>query len=163
MSPALLFTLQYSERVSMRLCVLQPLGVMDTVDTKFTPICWRQNIPHWGKSYMKIIAIGRSFINKGYIKGGKIDSGFIGVGLKKKKLSVSFTGDIEEKMEVVVIVKSVRTEQSCKKIAYFWFFQKNFVVTLCPNSLPFYSLIFSSFPFPSPLSILFLSQFIFLS
>lgn len=96
---------------------------------------------------MKIIAIGRSFVNKGYIKGGKIDSGFIGVGLKKKKSSVSFTGDIEEKMEVVVIVKSVRTEQSCKKIAYFWFFQKNFVVTLCPNSLPFYSLIFSSFHF----------------
>ena len=46
---------------------------------------------------MKIIAIGKSFINKGYIKGGKIDSGFLGAGLKKKKSSASFTGVIEEK------------------------------------------------------------------
>ena len=59
---------------------------------------------------MKIIAIGKSFINKGYIKGGKIDSGFLGAGLKKKKSSASFTGVIEEKMEVVMIVKHVRTE-----------------------------------------------------
>ena len=52
----------------------------------------------------------------------KIDSGFIGAGLKEKKSPVNFTRVIEEKMEVVVIVKQVRTEQSCKKIAYFWFF-----------------------------------------
>ena len=33
-SPTLLFTLQYSDRMSMWLCVLQPRAVMDTLETK---------------------------------------------------------------------------------------------------------------------------------
>lgn len=99
---------------------------------------------------MKIIAIGRSFVNKGYIKGGKIDSGFIGVGLKKKKSSVSFTGDIEEKMEVVVIVKSVRTEQSCKKNSLFLVLSKKFCHHSLPQLTPILLLNFFLFPISSP-------------
>ena len=41
------------------------------------------------------------------------------------------------------------------------YFQIHFLVTLCPNSLSFYSFIISSFPFPSSSLLLFLSQFIF--